>query len=62
MENSQKDNFNLQIRKLLKEFGVKAHTLVQKRFDLDTSDCTISLKLFIDSQKVEEISKEIKID
>ena len=30
MNNSQKEEFNLQIRKILKEFGVKAHGLVEK--------------------------------
>ncbi len=60
MDAIQNDNFNLQIRKLLKEFGVKAHTLVKKRFDEDSSDCRVTLKLFIDSKQIEEVSKEIK--
>ena len=31
MNNNQKDAFNLQIRKILKQFGVKAHSLVEKK-------------------------------
>ena len=33
MNNKQRDEFNLQIRKILKQFGVKAHSLVAKRFE-----------------------------
>ena len=32
MNEAQKNEFNLQIRKILKQFGVKAHNLVEKRF------------------------------
>ena len=45
MNNKQKDEFNLQIRKILKQFGVKAHSLVAKRFESNTSNCEISIKL-----------------
>ena len=30
MKDLQKDEFNLQIRKALKEFGVRSHQLIQK--------------------------------
>ena len=30
MDDRQKEEFNLQIRKLLKEFGVKSHQAIQK--------------------------------
>ena len=39
----------MQIRKILKQFGIKAHNLVEKRFENDNSDCEISIKLLIDS-------------
>ena len=61
MNNKQKDKFNLQIRKILKQFGVKAHNLVEKRFESNISDCNISIKLEIDSKKIEEINTIIKI-
>ena len=61
MNNNQRDEFNLQIRKILKMFGVKAHTLVENRFESDISDCEISIKLAIDSKQIEEIKKTIKI-
>ena len=61
MNNSQKDEFNLQIRKILKQFGVKAHSLVAKRFESNTSNCEISIKLEIDSKQIEEIKTIIKI-
>ena len=61
MNNKQKDEFNLQIRKILKQFGVKAHNLVEKRFESNISDCKISIKLEIDSKKIEEINTIIKI-
>ena len=60
MDDLQKENVNLQIRKVLKEFGVRAHNLVKKRFDADTSDCKISLKLEIDSKPLEEVKAIIK--
>ena len=41
MNNKQRDEFNLQIRKILKQFGVKAHNLVEKRFENNISDCDI---------------------
>ena len=61
MDNIQKDNFNLQIRKALKEFGVRAHQLIQKRFESDTSNCKISLTLKIDSNLIENVETNIKI-
>ena len=61
MNNKQRDEFNLQIRKILKQFGVKAHNLVEKRFESNISDCKISIKLEIDSKKIEEINTIIKI-
>ena len=62
MNNNQKDEFNLQIRKVLKQFGVKAHNLVEKRFESDISDCEVSIKLEIDSKQIEEIKTIIKIN
>ena len=62
MNNDQKDEFNLQIRKILKQFGVKAHNLVEKRFERDISDCEVSIKLEIDSKQIEEIKTTIKIN
>ena len=62
MNNNQKDEFNLQIRKILKQFGVKAHNLVEKRFERDISDCELSIKLEIDSKQIEEIKTTIKIN
>ena len=62
MNNIQKDEFNLQIRKILKQFGVKAHNLVEKRFESDISDCEVSIKLEIDSKQIEEIKTTIKIN
>ena len=61
MNNNQKDEFNLQIRKILKQFGIKAHNLVEKRFANNISDCVISIKLEIDSKQIEEIKTIIKI-
>ena len=61
MNNSQKEEFNLQIRKILKQFGVKAHNLVAKRFENNISDCSISIKLEIDSKQIEEIKTIIKV-
>ena len=61
MNNSQKEKFDLQIRKILKEFGVKAHGLVEKRYEDNISDCEICIKLEIDSKPIEEIKKIIKI-
>ena len=62
MNNIQKDEFNLQIRKILQQFGVKAHNLVEKRFESNISDCEISIKLEIDSKQIEEIKTTIKIN
>ena len=62
MNDSQKDDFNLQIRKILKEFGVRAHRLVQKRFDTDISDCKVSLKLEVDSKPLEKVETIIKVN
>ena len=61
MNHEQKEQFNLQIRKILKQFGVKAHSLVAKRFESNTSNCEISIKLEIDSKQVEEIKTIIKV-
>ena len=61
MNNKQKDEFNLQIRKILKQFGVKAHSLVEKRYKSDISNCEISIKLEIDSKQIEEIKTIIKV-
>ena len=61
MNNNQKDEFNLQIRKILKQFGVKAHNLVEKRFENNITHCSISIKLEIDSKQIEEIKTIIKI-
>ena len=61
MNNKQKDEFNLQIRKILKQFGVKAHSLVEKRYKSDISNCEISIKLEIDSKQIEEFKTIIKI-
>ena len=61
MNNNQKDEFNLQIRKILKQFGVKAHSLIAKRFESDMSDCEVSIKLEINSKQIEEIKTIIKI-
>ena len=62
MNNKQRDEFNLQIRKILKQFGVKAHSLVAKRFESNTSNCEISIKLEIDSKHTHEINNTIKLD
>ena len=62
MNNKQKDEFSLQIRKILKQFGVKAHNLVEKRFESDISDCEVTIKLEIDSKQIEEIKTIIKIN
>ena len=62
MNNDQKKEFNLQIRKILKEFGVKAHGLVEKRYEDNISDCEISIKLEIDSKPIEEILFRTKVD
>ena len=62
MNNNQKDEFNLQIRKILKQFGVKAHNLVEKRFEADTSNCEITIKLEINSKQIEEIKTVISIN
>ena len=61
MNNIQKEEFNLQIRKILKLFGVKAHSLVKERFENDNSDCEVSIKLLVDSKQIEEIKTIIKI-
>ena len=61
MNNKQKEEFNLQIRKILKLFGVKAHGLVEERFENDNSDCEVSIKLLVDSKQIEEIKTTIKI-
>ena len=62
MNDEQKNEFNLQIRKILKQFGVKAHSLVEKRFEKDISNCEVSIKLEIDSKQIEEVKTTIKIN
>ena len=61
MNSIQKEDFNLQIRKILKQFGIKAHNLVEKRFENDNSDCEVSIKLLVDSKQIEEVKTIIKI-
>ena len=61
MDNKQKEEFNLQIRKVLKKFGIQAHDLIKKRFEKDISNCEISLKLEIDSKQSKEVKSIIKI-
>ena len=61
MDNKQKEEFNLQIRKVLKKFGIQAHDLIKKRFEKDISHCEISLKLEIDSKQSKEVKSIIKI-
>ena len=61
MNELQQDDLNLKIRKMLKEFGVQAHKLVRGRFETNTSDCKVVLKLEIDSNKKQEIENIIKI-
>ena len=61
MNNIQKEEFNLQIRKILKLFGIKAHSLVEERFENNNSDCEVSIKLLVDSKQIEEIKTTIKI-
>ena len=61
MDNKQKEEFNLQIRKILKQFGVQAHSLVEKRFESDNSDCEVAIKLLVDSKQIKEVKTTIKI-
>ena len=61
MDNNQKDEFNQQIRKILKKFGIQAHDLVKKRFEKDISNCEICLKLEIDAKQSKELKTTIKI-
>ena len=61
MNDEQKNEFNLQIRKILKQFGVKAHNLVEKRFEKDISSCVVSIKLEIDSKQLEEVTATINL-
>ena len=60
MNTEKKDALSLQIRKLLKQFGVKAHSLIEKRLENDISDCEVTLRLTIDSELTEEIKTTIK--
>ena len=62
MNSNQKNEFNLQIRKILKQFGVRAHNLVEKRFQADTSNCEVTIKLEINSKQIEEIKTIIKVN
>ena len=61
MDNKQKDEFNQQIRKILKKFGIQAHNLIKERFEKDISDCEISLNLKIDTKPSKELKTTIKI-
>ena len=61
MDNKQKDEFNLQIRKILKKFGLQAHNLIKERFEKDISDCEISLNLEMDSKLSKELKTTIKV-
>ena len=61
MDNKQKEEFNLQIRKILKKFGIQAHDHIKKRFENDISNCEISLKLEIDTKQLKEVKATIKI-
>ena len=60
MNTEKKDALSLQIRKILKQFGVKAHSLIEKRLENDVSDCEVTLRLTIDSELTEEIKTTIK--
>ena len=60
MNTEKKDALSLQIRKILKQFGVKAHSLIEKRLENDSSDCEVTLRLTIDSEITEEIKTIIK--
>ena len=60
MNTEKKDELSLQIRKILKQFGVRAHSLIEKRLEDDISDCEVSLRLTIDSKLTEEIKTIIK--
>lgn len=60
MNTEKKDALGLQIRKILKQFGVKAHSLIEKRLENDVSDCEVTLRLTIDSELTEEIKTTIK--
>ena len=62
MDEQQKENFNMQIRKMLKKFGVRAHQLVHKRFSKDKSICNISLILNIDGKEIEKIQDDIILE
>ena len=62
MNSNQKNEFNLQIRKILKQFGVRAHNLVEKRFQADPSNCEVTIKLEINSKQIEEIKTIIKVN
>ena len=62
MDNKQKDEFNLQIRRILKKFGIQAHNHIKKKFEEDISSCQISLKLEINSKLLEELKTDIKIE
>ena len=61
MDNKQKDEFNQQIRKILKKFGIQAHNIIKERFEKDISDCEISLNLEIDSKPSKELKTTIKV-
>ena len=61
MDNKQKDEFNQQIRKILKKFGIQSHNLIKERFKKDISDSEISLNLEIDSKPSKVIKTTIKI-
>ncbi len=62
MDNKQKDEFNLQIRRILKKFGIQAHNHIKKKIDEDISSAEISLKLEINGKLLEELKTNIKIE
>ena len=62
MNEEKSEKLNLQIRKMLKEFGVKSHNIIGERLKKNKSGCFVSLSLEIDNEKLEEIKTEIKLD
>ena len=60
MNNKQKDEFNLQIRKILKQFGIKAIIWLKKGLKI-IFQIVVSIKLEIDSKQIEEIKTIIKL-
>ena len=62
MNEKQQEKFNLQVRRLLKQFGVKSHQLIEKRFLTDKSGCQVALTLEIDNKIVEILKHDININ